>query len=75
MTDETMVVEDTTEESQSLPPGIKTEAVLSYLGNLSNTLREISEGINQTITTIITEGSKEVEVTSEEGETNNDETR
>jgi len=73
LTNKTMVVEDT-EENQSLPPGIKTEAVLSYLGNLSNTLREISEGINQTITTIITEGSKEVEVTSEEGE-NNDEAR
>ena len=35
-------------DGPSLPPGIKTEAVLSYLGNLSNAMREMADGINQT---------------------------
>ena len=58
---------DTTEHDMELPPGIKTEVVLSFLGNISQALTEISNGINQTITTIVTEGTKPMDI--EEGET------
>ena len=75
MTEETMVVTDNQDnapdmDGPSLPPGIKTEAVLSYLGNLSNAMREMADGINQTITSIITEGTK---TEAEEGEKTNEE--
>jgi len=53
----------------SLPPGIKTEAVLAFLGNISQALIEISNGINRTVTSIITEGSQQE---STEGEDSND---
>jgi len=59
---------DTPENNMELPPGIKTEVVLSFLGNISQALTEISNGINQTITTIVTEGTKPMDI--EEGETN-----
>tara|TARA_R110002020_G_scaffold57933_10_gene159108 strand:+ start:2335 stop:2535 length:201 start_codon:yes stop_codon:yes gene_type:complete len=59
--------EMTEESGPSLPPGIRTEAVLSYLGNLSQALADMANGINQTITTIVTEGTKG-EMPNEEGE-------
>jgi|TARA_R100001530_G_scaffold113937_1_gene80887 hypothetical protein len=65
--EEQVVTENMEEQDVQLPPGIKTEVVLSFLGNISQALTEISNGINQTITTIITEGTKPME---EEGETN-----
>ena len=65
-TEETM---DTEEMTLDLPPGIKTEVVLSFLGNISQSLTEISNGINQTVTAIITEGTKKP-MDTEEGETN-----
>ena len=49
---------DDAAEGPSLPPGIKTEAVLSFLGQISNALSDISNGINQTITMMVTEGTK-----------------
>ena len=55
------------ESGPSLPPGIKTEAVLNYLGNLSQALTGLAGEINQTITTIVTEGTKG-EMPNEEGE-------
>lgn len=55
-------------EDMGLPPGIKTEVVLSFLGNISQALTDISNGINQTITTIVTEGTKPMDIN--EGETN-----
>ena len=58
-------------EDVALPPGIKTEAVLSFLGNISNALTDIANGINQTITMIVTEGTKPMEAEDmEEGESN-----
>ena len=65
-------VKDTPNQGPSLPPGIKPEAVLSFLGNISRALNELADGINQTITNIVTEGTK-MEAT-EEGAAN-DETR
>tara|TARA_R100000654_G_scaffold48194_1_gene74379 strand:+ start:655 stop:888 length:234 start_codon:yes stop_codon:yes gene_type:complete len=53
-----------------LPPGIKTEAVLSFLGNISRALTDITNGINETVTLIVTEGTKNME--QEEGDTNED---
>ena len=61
-------VETTDTPDMELPPGIKTEVVLSFLGNISQALTEISNGINQTITTIVTEGTKPMDI--EEGEAN-----
>jgi len=61
---------DTPDQGPSLPPGIKTEAVLSFLGNISRALNELADGINQTITNIVTEGTK-MEAT-EEGEANDE---
>jgi hypothetical protein len=55
---------DNKEVDVSLPSGIKTEVVLSFLGNISQSLTELSNGINQAITSIITEGTKP----NEEGE-------
>ena len=46
------------EADVSLPAGIKTEVVLSFLGNISQSLTELSNGINQAITSIVTEGSQ-----------------
>jgi hypothetical protein len=57
-------------DAQSLPPGIKTEAVLMMLGNISNALNEMVNGINSTITQIVTEGSQ---MEQTEGENTNDE--
>ena len=74
VTDKTVLIEDTKDnapeimEGPSLPPGIKTEAVLSYLGNLSNAMREMADGISQTITSIITEGTKAEETVEGEEE-------
>ena len=41
----------------NLPPGIKTEAVLMLLGNLSKALGDVVASINGTVTAIITEGN------------------
>ena len=71
MSDECKTVSDDCEDQplsvDSLPPGIKTEAVLMLLGNISNALNEMVAGINGTITQIITDGSK-MEHTEEQGE-------
>ena len=57
-------------EDVTLPPGIKTEAVLGFLGNISNALTDIANGINQTITMIVTEGTKPMQAEDMEGESN-----
>ncbi len=75
MSEETVMTEEATsdesvmmnENGPNLPPGIKTEAVLNYLGNLSQALMGLANEINQTITTIVTEGTKG-EMPNEEGE-------
>jgi len=61
------LVSDNTNEGPALPPGIKTEAVLMLLGNISNALQDMANGINSTITQIVTEGSK-LESTDIQGE-------
>ena len=45
-------------EEASLPPGIKTEAVIMMLSNITAALNEICSGINNTVTQILAEGTK-----------------
>ena len=53
-----------------LPPGIKTEAVLMLLGNLSKALGDIVASINGTVTQIITEGTNQSVMNQTEGDSN-----